>query len=111
MICPFFGKMPEWMDKYEGPKGYEMLIDTDLNKFKQRVGDILHIEYPGVQGSGKVWDYRCALGLLYAEEIAGFDYWGHTDFDCVYGDVEKWVSDKFLLTVDVHSNHHSYVNG
>lgn len=111
LIVPFFGELPEWFDKFEAPKGYDLLIDQDLEGFKQRVGDILGIEYPGVPGSGKVWDYRPALGVLYQDEIKPYSFWGHTDFDCVYGDVDKWVTDEFLYDLAVHSNHHSYVNG
>lgn len=111
MICPYFGKFPEWMAKYEAPQGYDMIIDTDIAAFKKRVQDKLGIEYTGIVGTGKPWDYRCALGLLYEDEIKGYDFYGHTDFDCVYGDVDKWVSDEFLAGLDVHSNHHSYVNG
>lgn len=108
---PYFGAFPEWYDKYEVPKCYDMLIDTDLDGFKKRVKDKLGIEYTGLEGTGKVWDLRCALGLLYEDEIKNYDFWGHTDFDCVYGDVDKWVSDEFLAGLDLHSNHHSYVNG
>lgn len=111
MLCPYFGDFPEWMDKYEKPEGYDILIDTDLEGFKKRVQDTLGFEYPGVPGTGKVWDYRGALGLLYEKEIEGYDFWGHTDFDCVYGDVNKWVTDEFLSDLDVHSNHETYVNG
>lgn len=111
MLCPYFGAFPEWMDKYEKPEGYDILIDTDLEGFKKRVRDKLGMEYPGLPGTGKVWDYRGALGLLYEKEIEGYDFWGHTDFDCVYGDVNKWVTDEFLSNLDVHSNHATYVNG
>lgn len=111
LICPYFGDFPKWMDRYEKPKGYEMLIDTNLGDFKRRVKDKLGIDYPGLPNTGKVWDYRGALGFLYAKEIEGYDFWGHTDFDCVYGDVDKWVTDEFLAELDVHSNHGTYVNG
>ena len=117
-ITPFFGDFPEWMDKYKAhfeevlrPKGYDWLLDTDFEGFKKRVKDKLGIDYPGLPGTGKVWDYRGVLGFLYEEEIQEYDFWGHTDFDCVYGDVTKWVSDEFLLSLDVHSNHGTYVNG
>lgn len=111
MIVPFFGRLPDWMDKYEPPKGYDFLLDTDLEKFKQRVGDKLGITYPAKEGSGKPWDYRPMLGVLYEEEIKGYDFFGHTDLDCVYGDVDKWVTDEFLSKVEIHSNHYSYVMG
>jgi hypothetical protein len=103
--------MPEWIEKFKLPKGYDIILDLDIEGFKKRVKDKLGIDYPGVIGSGKVWDYRCALGLLYEDEIKDYDFWGHVDFDCVFGDVDKWVTDEFLSGLDVHSNHHSYVNG
>jgi hypothetical protein len=108
---PFFGNLPEWWEKYETPKGYDFILDTDLEKFKIRVKEKLGIEYPGAYGNPKIWDYRPALGVLYEEEIRGFDFWGHTDPDCVYGDVGKWFTDEQLSELDIWSNHHSYVNG
>ena len=111
MIMPYFGTLPEWYDKYELPKGYDLLLDTNIDGFKKRVKDKLGIEYTGAIGSGKPWDYRACLGYLYEDEIKGYDFYGHTDFDCVYGDVDKWISDEFLSELDVHSNHHSYING
>ena len=111
ILTPFFGDLPEWMDKFESPKGYGWLLDTDLEDFKKRVKRVLDIDYTGEYGSGKPWDYRCALGLLYEEEIKGFGYWGTMDFDMVFGDVDKWFTDKELIKYHVWSNHHSYVNG
>jgi len=110
-IMPYFGDLPEWYDKFELPKGYDILLDQDLEGFKKRVKEKLGIDYPGLPGTGKVWDYRGALGYLYADEIKDYDFWGHTDFDVVYGDVDKWVTDEFLSKLDVHSNHSEYVNG
>src|SRR3990167_125719 len=117
-ITPYFGDFPEWMDKFKAhfeevlrPKGYDWILDTDLEGFKARVKRKLNIEYPGLPGTGKVWDYRGALGFLYEEEIRGYEFWGHCDFDMVFGDVDKWVTDEFLAELDVHSNHISYVNG
>lgn len=116
-ICPYFGDFPEWMGEYikeaEGLKqyGYDFLLDTDLEGFKKRVKSILGLDCPIIRGTGKVWDYRPALGLLYAQEVKGYDFWGHTDFDCVYGKVDEWVTDDFLRKLDLHSNHETYVNG
>ena len=117
-ITPYFGKFPDWFDEYKvhfeqqlRPKGYDWLLDTDLEGFKKRVKDKLGLDYPGLPGTGKVWDYRGTLGILYEDEIKDYSFWGHTDFDCVYGDVSKWVTDEFLSGLDVHSNHDTYVNG
>lgn len=111
IITPYFGDFPEWMDKFEPPNGYTWILDRDLEGFKKRVKDKLGIDYPGVYGSPKVWDYRCALGLLYEEEIKGFDYWGHMDFDMVFGDVDKFLPDSHLANCTIYSGHNEYVCG
>ena len=109
-ILPFFGELPSWIDEWkENMKhlNYDYIIDTDLDSFKARVKDILGIDCNIVEGTGKVWDYRPALGLLYAKEIEGYTHWGHTDFDCVYGDVDKYEPAEY----DIWSNHHNYIMG
>ena len=117
-ITPYFGEFPSWFEEYKEhfeqqlrPKGYGWLLDTDFEGFKRRVKEKLGIEYLGLPGTGKIWDFRGSLGLLYEDEIKDYEFWGHTDFDCVYGDVDKWVTDEFLSGLDVHSNHDEYVNG
>lgn len=118
MITPYFGELPPWFDKFKenftatlGKQGYDWLLDTDIDEFKRRVKFMLGFDYPGLPGTGKVWDYRGALGALYWDHLEGYDFWGHMDFDMCFGDVSKWVTDEFLSELDVHSNHHEYVNG
>lgn len=117
LICPWFGPLPEWMPLWEAniarleQFGFDVLRWDDLEAFKERVREILGIECPIVPGEGKIHDYRCAFGLLFPDEIRGYDFWGHTDFDCVYGRVENWVTDEFLSGLDVHSNHSTYICG
>ena len=118
MICPYFGPFPEWMDLFLAdfqntmvPQGYKLAIETDLPGFKDRVKEKLGIEFPGVRGSGKVHDYRCALGFLYQEDIKDYDYWGTIDFDMCFGEVNKWFPDDMISQYDIVSNHDTYVSG
>jgi len=118
LLCPYFGPFPEWMDLFLAdfvrtmrPQGYTLLLDTDMESFKDRVKEKLGIDYPGVRGSGKVWDYRGSLGVLYSEEIKGFDFYGHCDFDVVWGSINRWASDEVLSELDVYSSHNEYVCG
>jgi hypothetical protein len=116
-ICPFFGDLPPWYEHWESNSehlrelGYEFLFDNDEMEFRTRVHEKLGIVCPPLWGTGKMWDFRPALGLLYEDEIAGFDFWGHTDFDVVYGRVDQWVTNDFLQEIDMHSNCFDYVNG
>lgn len=116
-ICPYFGDLPPWYDKYKAQfarleeQGYDVLVDRDLEGFKKRVRDVLGIDAPIVYGEPKVFDYRCALGLLYEKELRHYDWWGTTDFDVVYGDLNKWLTKDLLKDVDIFSNHSTYVSG
>ena len=118
LITPYFGPFPPWMDLWLAdfnrtmrPQGYDLLLDTDLPLFKERVKEKLGIQCPIERGSPKVWDYRCALGLLYEDEIKDYDFWGHVDFDMVFGDVNKFLPDSMLSELEVYSGHNEYVCG
>lgn len=117
LICPFFGDLPPWMDHWRTNAGrlqnhgYEFLFEEDEPGFHQRVRDRLGIEAPALAGTGRIWNYRPAFGVLYADEIASFDFWGHTDFDCVYGRVEEFIPDALLADLDILANHVDYISG
>lgn len=111
IITPYFGKFPTWFDKFEPPVGYDWLLDVNLNGFKDRVKRVMGIEYPGVYGGTKVWDYRCAFGALYQQELRGYDYWATMDFDMCFGDVNKWFPDDQLKELAIWSNHNTYICG
>jgi hypothetical protein len=95
------------------PQGYYVLIESDEGAFRERAYRTLGVKVPPMYGTGKVWDYRPALGEMYAEEIGrgGFDYWGHTDFDIVYGRVERFWPDELIEQFDLITDHPDYVCG
>jgi hypothetical protein len=100
------------MEHYKPPKGYDFLLDQDLQGFKDRVKMVLGIDCNIEAGTGKVQDYRGCFGLLYAKELEGYDFWGFTDLDCVYTDFpEETMTDELLSKYDVISNHNTYVCG
>ena len=91
LITPFFGDLPEWFPAFKlhfgeflAREGYSWLFTQDLQDFNDRCDARLGF-YSSVRwNSGKLWDYRPTLGLLYDDLIRGFDFWGHTDLDCVF---------------------------
>lgn len=118
LICPYFGDLPPWMNSWYAntermkDHGYDFLFDDDEDSFRDRVRDRLEIEPPPMHGTGNIWDFRPALGFLYEEETRGFDWWGHTDFDCVYGRVERFVTDEVLEGCDIYTDcAHGYIAG
>jgi len=37
----------------------------------------------------KLCDFRPAFGEIFAEELAGFDFWGHSDLDLIFGQIRE----------------------
>lgn len=113
MICPWFGPLPPWWKSYleHWPEGYDRLDWRDLPAFAERVRERLGIACPIEPGSAKIHDFRACFGELFAEEIRGYDFWGHTDFDCVYGRPGHFMPDEQLEQLDVHSDHWEYLCG
>lgn len=115
-ITPWFGDVPNWWDKYTAqfPRmkelGYEWLITHDLEDFNRRCKQVLGFESNIVPGTGKLHDYRCALGALYQKEIDGYDFWGTTDFDVKYQDVETYMPDSHL-DCEIFSDEVDYIGG
>lgn len=108
LITPWFGPLPGWFALYSQNisrlQGFDWLPLYDLDDFSARVRKKLGIECSVVAGGSKVHDYRAAFGELFEEELAGYDFWGHTDFDCVYGRLGQFVTDELLAEVDVYSD-------
>ena len=51
----------------------------------------------------KICDYKPVYGIIFKDYLKNYDYWGHCDFDLIFGDIEKFVKeyeiekyDKFL---------------
>lgn len=110
MIIPWIGPLPNWIGSWLGNTqtirdsghGWEFLLDCDEQGIEARIR-ALGVNCPRLAGR-KLCDYRPAFGEMYAEEIAGFDFWGHTDLDCVYGHLWEYVSDELLSGIDIYSN-------
>lgn len=110
MIVQWSGPLPEWIDRWcenvqsivDADHGWEFILDEDLDSIRSRI-ESLGVTCPPLEGR-KLCDYRPALGEMYADEVADFDFWGHTDLDCVYGPLWEYVTDDLLAETDVFSN-------
>lgn len=110
MIVQWSGPLPDWTDRWlantqritDAGHGWHFLLDHNIDSIPKRISS-LGVKCPPLEGR-KLCDYRPALGEMYADELAGFDFWGHTDLDCVYGPVWDYVTDELLDGCDVFSN-------
>ena len=110
MIVQWSGPLPDWTDKWianaerirQAGHGWDFLLDPDPDSIRSRI-ESLGVTCPPLDGR-KLCDYRPALGEMYADEVAGYDFWGHTDLDCVYGPLWEYVTDELLAETDIYSN-------
>ncbi len=110
MIVQWSGPLPDWIDEWRENTdwvsaqghGWDFLLDADEDSIRARIS-ALGVTPPPLTGR-KLCDYRPALGEMYAAEIASYDFWGHTDLDCVYGPLWDYVTDDLLAGCDVFSN-------
>lgn len=60
---------------------------TQFNKLaSMRLGEKIRINLPY-----KLCDLRPAYGYIFEEYLKGYTYWGHTDIDVIYGDLNKFL--------------------
>lgn len=64
------------------------VVATTFEAFVARVQ--AHYDFRiGLASPYKICDFRPAFGELFAEELAGHEWWGHCDFDVLFGDVRR----------------------
>ncbi len=112
LIVQWSGPLPEWIVDWlwntnwvrNQDHGWDFMLDADEDGIRSRI-TALGVTCPTLSGR-KLCDYRPALGEMYAPEIAagGYDFWGHTDLDCVYGRLWDYVTDDLLAACDLFSN-------
>ena len=110
MIVQWSGPLPDWTAKWianadrvrDAGHGWDFLLDPDPDSIHRRIRG-LGVTPPPLTGR-KLCDYRPALGEMYANDVAAYDFWGHTDLDCVYGPLWDYVTDELLAETDVYSN-------
>lgn len=122
IIGVYFGKLPNyfnlWLKSCEYNPTIDFYIITDqkraivpqnvkwitctLNELKTRIskelGFLVSLDRPY-----KCCDYRPMFGLVFKDYLKGYDYWGHCDFDMIFGDLQCFFDkyniykyDKFL---------------
>lgn len=119
-IIPYFGKLPNTFPIYlrtcaANPE-YDWLIVTDdyteytyppnvhvqyqtFDQFVERVQK--HFAFPiGLKFSYKICDFRAAFGVIFAEELKEYRFWGHCDLDQYFGKIDHFISKDILDSYD-----------
>ena len=59
----------------------------------------------------KLCDFKPAYGFIFSEYIKDYDFWGQSDIDVIYGDIQGFITDEVLTEFDFISVRHDYTTG
>lgn len=86
------------------------MINISLEDFKKlaekRLGFEVNVDTPY-----KLCDFKPAYGLIFSEYIQGYDFWGQSDIDVIYGDIRNFITDEMLAAYEFINVRHDYVTG
>ncbi len=129
VIGVYFGKFPNyidlWLRSVEKNPGIDFLVFTDaalgnvpanVHVYPTTLGQIesLAEEKLGMQISlekpYKCCDFRPAFGVIFQEYLKDYEYWGHCDFDMIYGDIAHFMQEYDYQKYDrfLHLGHLSF---
>lgn len=131
IIIPYFGQWPFWMpffiESCRANPDINWLLIGDCpaleglpDNVKQRgfefssycafVSERLDINF-NPSSPYKLCDLKPALGFIHAAEVVGYDYWGFSDLDLIYGDLRAYFSNDRLRRFKVLSTHERRISG
>ncbi|HPT68375.1 MAG TPA: hypothetical protein PLI94_10120 [Bacillota bacterium] len=115
----YFGNLPSyfplWLESCKYNSTVDFLIINDQNitdlpvnvrQVKMSFNDFRVLvqskfDFPvSLERPYKICDFRPAFGLICSEYIQGYDFWGHCDFDMIFGDIRKYITDDLLNSYD-----------
>jgi hypothetical protein len=85
---------------------------TDLDALNRRASDALAAKVQIERASlRKLSDLKPLYGLMFAEDLHGFAWWGCSDLDIVWGDIRRFVTDDVLGQHDIVSSRRHKLSG
>lgn len=119
-IIPYFGKLPNYFDlflksceknsdfnwliitddttKYNYPSNMKVIYE-DYNTLKNKIASKFDFEV-NLERPHKLCDFKPAYGYIFSEYIKDYEFWGHCDLDCIFGDLKKYITRDILENYD-----------
>ncbi|MFT9266286.1 DUF6625 family protein [Oenococcus sp.] len=114
IVIPYMGKLPkntktfllscsynpeiDWKIFIDQDTEYETFapsnvtfIKSSLKQIKERIIKITKLKSINLTNGYKLCDYRPLYGQIFSDFLTGYDYWGYSDMDVVYGDLMKYI--------------------
>lgn len=134
IIIPYFGTWPSWtplfLDSCRRNPTVDFFIFTDVEPYgldkggfpnirQQRISFIdycdlvsqrLDVDFHPTRAY-KLCDLKPYYGIVHADLLKDYDFWGFCDVDLVLGDLRSFYTEEVLKRYDVISNHSDRVSG
>ncbi|MEX6501451.1 DUF6625 family protein [Pseudomonas zhanjiangensis] len=130
-LIPYFGQWPFWMPFFIescrcNPDIDWLLIgdcaeleELPSNVRQQRISFEAYCDFVSTRlgfefapiNPYKLCDLKPALGFIHEPEIQGYDYWGFSDLDLVYGNLRAYFTAEKLRRSKFFSTHERRVSG
>lgn len=131
IVIPYFGRWPQWflffLRSCEFNRDVDWIVYTDCDfpdyipsnvrfvfvsyqSYKQKISDRLSIIFDS-PSPYKLCDLKPALGYIHEDDLKGYDVWGFSDLDLLYGDLRKFFTDEKLSKYKLISTHKRRVSG
>lgn len=82
---------------------------TTVAELNRRCTDLLGVDID-IQRR-KLCDLKITYGVVFAQDLAGFDFWGCSDLDIIWGDIRRFASDERLQAHDIFSSRRDKLSG
>lgn len=119
VILPYFGEFPNYFDfflqscasnptidfliisnrKIDCDAGNIHVENCSFEAFRQLVMD--HFSYPvTLDKPYKLCDFKSYYGMILADQVKEYDFWGFCDCDLIFGDIRRFLTEDILTTHD-----------
>ena len=120
VIIPYFGKFPnyfelflksckmnptiDWIIFTDSKENYHYpanvrRIETTFEELKSRFQKKFDFKI-ALDSPYKLCDYKVMTGYLFEDYLEGYDYWGYSDVDMLFGDIRKFLPDEKICQYD-----------
>lgn len=130
-LIPYFGQWPFWMpffiESCRCNPDIDWLLIGDCAELEDLPGNVRQQrisfeDYCGFVSARlgfrfapvnpyKLCDLKPALGFIHESTIQGYDYWGFSDLDLIYGDLRAYFTARKLQRFKFFSTHERRVSG
>ncbi len=131
VIIVHFGPWPPWINFFLQSCSWNRKIDwllvsdqkrpeelppnmqffpSGLEAFGEKIGDCFGFPVRLVNPY-KICDYRPAFGEIFSDHLQGYDYWGYSDLDLIYGSIRTFIEKPLKERADVIGVRKKYLAG